>query len=138
ASDEVARPPAASPAPPPAVTVRPAARAQPAPQLVGDRAWSDYQRDGYLRLGRLLELDEVAALCQRADDLALGHLRNPGVQMQLDTGGPYDELADAVPAFAEGTRLYRKLQGLETDPLFARLLHHPLFAEICARQYGPH
>ena len=58
--------------------------------------------------------------------------------MQLDTGGAYEELPEAVPSFDRGTMLYRKIQGLETDDLFSRLVRHPLFLEICARQYGPH
>jgi hypothetical protein len=58
--------------------------------------------------------------------------------MQLDTGGVYEELPAAVRSFEHGTMLYRKIQGLETDDLFVRLVKHPLFLEICARQYGPH
>ena len=42
--------------------------------------------------------------------------------MQLDTGGAYEELPGAVRAFERGTMLYRKIQGLETDELFARLV----------------
>jgi hypothetical protein len=58
--------------------------------------------------------------------------------MQLDTGGAYDELAPIVPGFDRGTVLYRKIQGLESDEVFSRLVRHPLFLEVCARQYGPH
>ena len=82
--------------------------------------------------------EELDAPAQRADDLALGSVKNPDVQMQLDTGGVYEELPGAVHGFDRGTLLYRKIQGLETDDLFARLVRHPLFLEICARQYGPH
>ncbi len=58
--------------------------------------------------------------------------------MQLDTGGAYEDLPGAVRDFDRGTVLYRKIQGLETDDLFSRLVRHPLFLEICARQYGGH
>jgi polysaccharide pyruvyl transferase WcaK-like protein len=107
------------------------------PQLT-DQQWIDYDRDGFLHLGRVLEPAEVDALRRRADDLALGNLRNPEVQMQLDTGGAYEELPAARTAFDQGTLLYRKIQGLETDDLYSRLVKHPLMLEICGRQYGRH
>ena len=40
--------------------------------------------------------------------------------------------------FDRGTMLYRKIQGLETDEVFSRLVRHPLFLEVCGRQYGRH
>lgn len=106
--------------------------------MLTEQQWDDYSRDGFLHLGKVLEPEEVEALQRRADDLALGNLRNPDVQMQLDTGGAYDELAEIVPTFDRGTVLYRKIQGLETDDLYSRLVRHPLFLEICARVYGAH
>ncbi|HEY2292030.1 MAG TPA: phytanoyl-CoA dioxygenase family protein [Thermoanaerobaculia bacterium] len=107
-------------------------------RVLTDQQWNDYSRDGFLHLGKVVEPEELEALRRRADDLALGNVKNPDVQMQLDTGGVYEELPQAVRAFEHGTRLYRKIQGLETDDLFVRLVKHPLFLEICARQYGPH
>jgi polysaccharide pyruvyl transferase WcaK-like protein len=106
--------------------------------MLTEQQWSDYARDGVLPLGKVLEPEELEALRQRADDLALGNVKNPDVQMQLDTGGAYEELPAAVRSFDRGTVLYRKIQGLETDPLFSRLVRHPLFLEVCARQYGRH
>jgi polysaccharide pyruvyl transferase WcaK-like protein len=106
--------------------------------VLTEQQWSDYARDGFLHLGKVLEPGEVEALQQRADDLALGNVKNPDVQMQLDTGGAYEALPETVRSFAGGTVLYRKIQGLETDELFSPLVRHPLFLEICARQYGLH
>ncbi len=108
------------------------------PRMLTEQQWDDYDRDGFLHLGKVLEAEEVEALQRRADDLALGNLRNPNVQMQLDTGGAYDELAEIVPGFDRGTVLYRKIQGLESDDLYSRLVRHPLFLDICAHEYGPH
>ncbi|HEY0515233.1 MAG TPA: phytanoyl-CoA dioxygenase family protein [Thermoanaerobaculia bacterium] len=113
-------------------------RTMEATRMLTEQQWNDYSRDGYLHLGKVLEPEELEALRQRADDLALGNVKNPDVQMQLDTGGVYEELPTAVRGFERGTRLYRKIQGLETDDLFVGLVKHPLFLEICARQYGPH
>jgi len=106
--------------------------------MLTEQQWNDYSRDGFLHLGKVLEPEALEALKQRADDLALGSVRNPDVQMQLDTGGAYEELPAAVGSFEGGTILYRKIQGLETDELFSRLVKHPLFLEICACQYGQH
>jgi phytanoyl-CoA hydroxylase len=107
-------------------------------QQLTEQQWIDYDRDGFLHLGRVLEPAEVDALRRRADDLALGNLRNPDVQMQLDTGGAYAELPAARQSFDQGTLLYRKIQGLETDDLYSRLVKQPLMMEICGRQYGRH
>ena len=106
--------------------------------MLAEQQWNDYSRDGFLHLGKVLEPEALEALKQRADDLALGHVKSPNVQMQLDTGGAYEELPAAVDRFERGTMLYRKIQGLETDEQFSLLVRHPLFLEVCARQYGPH
>jgi phytanoyl-CoA hydroxylase len=100
--------------------------------------WQSFARDGYLHLGQVLTEAEVLALKQRADDLALGRRENPDVQMQMDTGGEYESLPGAVPRFETGTLLYRKIQGLENDDLFLKLIKQPLFREVCGRVYGPH
>jgi len=106
--------------------------------MMTESSWQSFLRDGFLHLGRVLEDKEVEALKQRADDLAMGVVKNPDLQMQLDTGGAYDELPAVVSAFDQGTRFYRKIQGLETDELFLRLIQKPEFMEICARMYGRH
>lgn len=100
--------------------------------------WQSFHQNGYLDLGRVLTDEEVAALKQRADDLALGVIKNPDVQFQLDTGGAYEDLPAAVPQFDGGTLLYRKIQGLENDGLFLRLIQKPVCLEVCAGMYGRH
>jgi ectoine hydroxylase-related dioxygenase (phytanoyl-CoA dioxygenase family) len=106
--------------------------------MISEVEWQSFFQDGYLRLGQILTVEEVQALKQRADDLALGVIKNPDVQMQLDTGGVYEELPAAVAQFEEGTHFYRKIQGLENDPLFLRLIQTPMFLEVCSRIYGSH
>jgi hypothetical protein len=100
--------------------------------------WEDFTRRGFLHLGQVLTVEEIEALQKRADDLAMGNVRNPDVQMQLDTGGDYEKLPAVVSHFQEGTRFYRKIQGLENDPLFLRLIQSPVFLEVCAKMYGSH
>jgi hypothetical protein len=65
-------------------------------------------------------------------------VRNEQVLLQLDTGGAYENLPEAVEQLEVGTRLYRKIQGLEFDDEFLPLVRHPRFFEVCARIYGPH
>jgi hypothetical protein len=100
--------------------------------------WDRYSRDGYLPLGQVATKPELEALRRRVDDLALGEVSNPNVKLQMDTGGEYDQLPGIVERFEEGTVLYRKVQGLETDDLYGRLVRHPTCVEVCARAYGPH
>ncbi len=107
-------------------------------KVVTEEQWHQYLRDGFLNLGKLLEPAELEQLRQRADDLAMGAVENPAVQMQLDTGGVYEELPQAVRSFERPTMLYRKIQGLETDEHYSRLVRHPLCREICAHAYGAH
>ena len=105
---------------------------------ISDEQWNDFTRDGYLRLGKVLEPNQVEALCRRADDLALGHVTNDAIRMQLDTGGEYEQLPEAVDRFDAPTIRYRKLQGLETDEVFWPLVTTPLFLDVCERSYGRH
>ena len=100
--------------------------------------WAEYARTGYLRLGKILDDASVKSLSQRADDLASGKIKNPAIQMQLDTGGVYEELPEANSHFEPAGLLYRKIQGLESDDLYAPLVKHQLFTEIGAHEYGAH
>ncbi|WP_432726849.1 phytanoyl-CoA dioxygenase family protein [Variovorax sp. W6] len=106
--------------------------------MLTEAQWQKFWRDGYLHLGQVLDPEQVRTLQERADALALGQVTNPAIQMQHDTGGEYEALPDAVARFEEGTHLYRKIQGLESDDVFARLIDRPLFREICAQMYGSH
>jgi hypothetical protein len=106
--------------------------------MLSEDQWQAFRRDGYMTLGKVLEPEQVAALQQRADDIALGRVVNPLLQMQLDTGGEYKDLPAAVNRFEQGTALYRKIQGLENDELFAALIQTPVFREVCAEIYGRH
>jgi len=112
--------------------------AELAPARISDEQWDQYFRQGYLQLGRLADADALAQLCARVDDLALSRVVNPQVQVQLDTGGRYEDLPEVTEQPAAGTLLYRKVQGLETDELFRSVLRGPVLAEVAAHHYGPH
>ncbi len=105
---------------------------------ITDEQWEIFQRNGYLQLGRVLTDAQVEELKQRADDLAMGAVKNDRIQLQLDTGGGYDELAPIVDEFVTGTIEYRKIQGLEWDDKFRPLVENPIFLDACRRSYGNH
>ena len=84
--------------------------------LLSEQQWWEYDRVGYLRLGSVLDAPELTALQRRMDEIMLGKVSNPALQFQLDTGGAYEELPDAVPRLTESTLAYRKVQGLESIP----------------------
>lgn len=101
--------------------------------------WRQYERDGYLRLGKLLADDELAALQQRIDDIMLGkaEVNYDKMLMQLDSdSGRYESAGPQSSGFKGATLGYRKIQELEFDPLFLAFMQRPIFREICARVYG--
>lgn len=103
-----------------------------------EEQWSQFDRDGYLLLGRVVDDEQLAALQQRVDDIMLGRVTYASVQSQLDTGGRYEDLPDPITGLHQPTLAYRKLQGLESDPLILDLIRHDLFREASARLYGRH
>lgn len=101
--------------------------------------WEQYDRDGYLRLGTLLDAAELTALQQRIDDIMLGKADVPydRLMMQLDSkDGQYEHAGPQSRGWKGATLAYRKIQELEHDPLFLAYMQRPLFREICARVYG--
>lgn len=109
-------------------------------QLLSDAQWAQYDRDGYLRLGRLLTGSDLATLQQRINDIMLGTapVAYDRMLMQLDSdSGKYEDAGQMSKGHKGATLNYRKIQELEFDPLFLAYLQRPLFREICARVYGP-
>ena len=110
----------------------------PAQELLSDEQWRLYEQQGYLRLGPILDASELAALQQRIDSIMLTKVSFPSLQSQLDTGGAYEDLSLPASGLGKATLAYRKVQGLEGDPLFLSLLRRALFREICRHHYGAH
>jgi len=101
-----------------------------------ERVLTDFERDGYARLGRLMSDDGLAALRRRADDLMMGRVADPGLFFQLDTEtGTYDDLT-----FGRGYQgpsyNYRKIEKLEKDELFLAWLRNPVFQSIARALIG--
>src|SRR5205823_5819835 len=79
---------------------------------------------GWSKVGPLLSPTEIATLRERADDLMLGRVHYDGLFFQKDTStGRYEDLE--FGRFWQGPSLeYRKLEKLELDPEFRKLIHH--------------
>jgi ectoine hydroxylase-related dioxygenase (phytanoyl-CoA dioxygenase family) len=58
--------------------------------------------------------------------------------MQLDSAtGEYGDAGDQTNGFKGATLNYRKIQGLEFDPVYLQYVQRPVFRDICARLLGP-
>ena len=101
--------------------------------------WQEYEREGYLRLGRCMSDDELAAIQQRMDGIMLGTapVDYSRMMMQLDRiPGKTDAPGSGSKGHKGATLHYRKIQDLEFDPLFLRYMQKPLFRHICCMVYG--
>ncbi len=105
---------------------------------LSDEDWLTYEQQGFLRLGKILSDDALAALGERLNAIMLGEIHYPTLEMELDTGGTYEDLPDPVRGLLPSTLAYRKIQGLESDPIILELITREIFREICARHYGRH
>jgi hypothetical protein len=104
-----------------------------------DDQWAQYERDGYLRLGKLLTDADLAALQTRIDDIMLGRadVDYDRMLMQLDSdSGAYADAGAQTRGHKGSTLNYRKIQDLELDPLFLAYMQRPIFRDICDRTYG--
>lgn len=104
-----------------------------------DEQWAQFERDGYLKLGRLLDAGELSALQGRIDDIMLGKadVDYDRMLMQLDVAtDDYSKIAEQTNGFKESTLNYRKIQDLEWDPIFLEYMQRPLFRDLCERAYG--
>jgi phytanoyl-CoA hydroxylase len=101
--------------------------------------WDRYDRQGYLRLGKLLNSADLAALQERINQIMLGNsaLDYGNVMMQLDSdSGRYEDSKAQTKGHKGATLAYRKIEDLELDPLFLAYIQRPIFQEICDRVYG--
>src|ERR1043166_8373612 len=82
---------------------------------------------GFVRLGQRAPEEEVAALCERIDDIMLGRVRYENMLMQLCPSAGQPELSVQTKTFKGASLKYRKIQDLEQDPLFRAYMQQPLF-----------
>ncbi len=106
--------------------------------ILSDEQWWNYQQQGYLKLGKLLDGAELTALQDRINAIMLDKVPNDRFMMQLDKGGAYSDMAAMTLGSKGPTLEYRKIENLEFDPLFLSYMQRPIFRDICAWHYGAH
>ena len=103
-----------------------------------DEQLREFHEVGYVRLGRVASDDEIAAMCQRIDDIMLGKMRYPSMGMQLCPSSKLN--SDQKGVFSKGwkgaTLEYRKIQDLELDPLFRAFMQKSLFRDLTQKLIG--
>ena len=108
-------------------------------RTIKDAEWNEFQKRGYVRLGSVVTDEELEGLRRRIDEIMLGTAPVPydRIMMQLDTQtGRYEDMDPQTKGHKGATLAYRKMQGLEFDPLFLTYTQKPLFHHICQRAYG--
>ena len=89
-----------------------------------ERVLSEFNSNGYVRLGVALGDDDLNQLRVRCDDLMLGRVRYPSLFFQHDSpSGKYADL-EFGRGWVGPSNNYRKLEGLQVDPLFMALIQH--------------
>lgn len=96
-----------------------------------------FRRDGYARLGAVLDAAGAARLAARAGAVMQGETAVDGLFYQHDSrSGRYEDL-EYGRGWTGPSPHYRKIEGLERDPLFRCWLENALFARIAHAVLGP-
>jgi phytanoyl-CoA hydroxylase len=96
-----------------------------------------FNEEGYVRLGRVATEPEIAALCERIDDIMLGKVKYEGMQMQLcPSFAQESQTTKFTHGYKQSTLKYRKIQDLEEDPLFRAYMQLPAFRAITRQLIG--
>ena len=104
--------------------------------------WSEakhaqFMAQGYLRLGKVLGDEELVALQGRIDAIMLGEIPYPKMQFQMDgKTGAYEKMEPNTLGNKGASLAYRRITGLEQDPLFLAYMQHPIFRAITAYYMG--
>ncbi len=109
-------------------------------EALTESQWEEFQLEGYLRLGRVLDDVGLEEISTRMDDIMLGKADVDYGRMlfQLDRDPERDpgKPGPQSKGHKGATLAYRKIQDLEFDPVFLRYAQQPLFEHICERVYG--
>lgn len=101
--------------------------------MITRQQWDLYAEHGYLKLGRVLADDDLAALQQRIDAVMLGTADVAYDQMLMQLDGANTKQSKG---FKGATLGYRKIQGLEYDQIYLDYMRKPIFQDLCRRVYG--
>ncbi len=91
---------------------------------------------GYVRLGNVLSSSGAALLRARCDDLMLGRRTYGGMFFQHDSpSGRYEDLSYGK-GWVGPSLHYRKVEGLELDPVLLAWIENPLFRRLANAAIG--
>ncbi len=98
---------------------------------------AQFMEQGYLRLGQVLKAEALLALQTRIDAIMLGEVAYPKMQFQLDgKTGDYAKMEPNTMGNKGASLAYRRITGLEQDPLFLAYMQNPIFRDITAYYIG--
>ncbi len=101
-------------------------------------AVAHYREHGWAKVGLALSEEGAALLRARAEEIMLGKTDRAGLFFQKDTStGRYDDLEYKKGWQGPGL-FYRKIEKLETDPVFWRWIQNPLFERVARAVIGDH
>jgi len=100
---------------------------------------AQFMEQGYLRLGKVLGVEELIALQARIDAIMLGEILYPKMHFQMDgKTGDYGKMEPNTQGNKGASLSYRRITGLEQDPLFLAYMQHPVFRAITEYYIGEH
>lgn len=101
-----------------------------------DVALASFHEHGYARLGRVLTDEGARRLRTRANEIMQGEVCYEGLFFQHDSpSGRYEDLSfDA--GWCGASLAYRKIEGLQRDPVFRSWIENPLFGRIATHELG--
>ncbi|MFT5365333.1 MAG: phytanoyl-CoA hydroxylase [Candidatus Latescibacterota bacterium] len=100
---------------------------------------AQFMEQGYLRLGKVLSSEGLAVLQERIDAIMLGEIPYKKMQFQLDgTTNEYGKMEPNTAGNKGPSLAYRRITGLEQDPLFLAYMQHPVFRAITQHYIGGH
>ena len=102
-----------------------------------DEQHAHFAEHGYVRLGKVLDGAGLAELQRRIDAIMLGEFSYPEMDFQLDGGdADYAKMPTVTLGHKGATLQYRKIMGLERDPVFLGYMQHPFFRQLTQRLIG--
>jgi phytanoyl-CoA hydroxylase len=109
----------------------------PADSLDGSAALAAWAADGWARLGVCASPSTIAILRARVDAIMDGQLTCNRLFFQHDSpSGDYRDLTFGA-GWVGPSRAYRKVEGLEHDPVIRSWIENPLFARLARAALGP-
>lgn len=103
--------------------------------VVGQLA--EFERNGFVCVGNVLTPAGCLALREVCEQIMDGDRQYDGLFFQHDSAsGRYEDL-EYGRGWVGPSRAYRKIEGLERDPVFRAWIENPLFAAFAHQHLGP-